>query len=80
MIAKVKPASLLKKIGSWHNHLSVEIALNKVIQDRIHKAIFDDGNEITDIEKIEKEKEESSERVRNLVFNLARAYPLYDEF
>eukprot|EP00957_Ditylum_brightwellii_P056329 4270355-Ditylum_brightwellii.AAC.1 len=29
MVAKAKPASLLKKIGSWHNHLSVEIALNK---------------------------------------------------
>eukprot|EP00957_Ditylum_brightwellii_P175684 13376863-Ditylum_brightwellii.AAC.1 len=80
MLAKVKLASLLRKIGSWHNHLLVEIILNKNIKDRIHKAIFDQGIEIGDIEDIEKEKEELSERIQNLVFNLAQAYPLYDKF
>eukprot|EP00957_Ditylum_brightwellii_P211961 15366810-Ditylum_brightwellii.AAC.2 len=79
LLAKIKPASLLRKIGSLHNHLSLEIVLNKDLQDRIHTTLFDEAKELSDVDILDKEKEESTNKIRKYVELLSKAYMLYDE-
>jgi hypothetical protein len=73
------PASLLRKIGGWHNHLSVEIAAGKAIQNSINEAIFDDSRDLAEVEELEKTYAESKQKLVELKEHLHYTYSKYDE-
>ena len=71
--------ALLGKIGSLHNHLSIELAILKDQKDCIHDAIFDDAKELSEIDEMEIKQLETKQKIDIINSQLIKAYSLYDQ-
>eukprot|EP00957_Ditylum_brightwellii_P106093 8092253-Ditylum_brightwellii.AAC.1 len=71
--------TLLRKIGSLHNHLAIKTAILKDQKDCIHEEIFDDAKSLSKVDEIEIKHLKTKQKINGLMEQLRLAYCLYDE-